>query len=279
MLSIAARLILLATQLRTAIGRYVVRESRVQPVVWLGTKAYTPIPPQAALPKLPNPVWGLFVTRLARLAARFEALYTRWQTNTLPKPRPPRTRVAAPRAAAPLRLPVAAKLRLPAAAKLRLPSAFGWANRRIPEAAPPSGHLEALLHDPEAEKFVSAAPQAARLLRPLCQALGLKQPHWLKLPARTKPARPRPITPPKPTMRAIQQSARPFQPYVLATIRAWKPKFADSQGGRRARQSFRYRYQSPRNANAAFAPARAMLAAYHSRTAGMSSSTSGVIRR
>ena len=212
MLSIAAHLTLLVTQLRTAIGRFVVRESRVQPVVWLGTTAYTPKTPPGQLPRLPTPVWGLFVDRLARLAARFAALHARWQANTLPKPRPPRARYRPPAASA-------------ATPALRLPRAFGWANRRIPEAAPPSGRLEALLHDPQAATFVQAAPQAGRLLRPLCQALGLALPAWLRRPARPKPARSRPPKPPRPSLRAIQRSDRPFQPYVLAAIRALKPKF------------------------------------------------------
>ncbi len=214
MLSIAARLTLLATQLRTAIGRFVVRESRATSLVWLGTTAYTAKPQPGQLPKLPPAVWGLFVDRLARLASRFETLFNRWRSNTLPKPRPPRSRAAA-RAETPVQAPPPA-----------LPRAQGWVNRRIPEAAPPAGQFDALLHDPQTRAFVQAAPQAGRLLRPLCRALGIKQPGWLRLPKPRCPPRPAPRAAPRPaSLRAIQQSDRPLQPYVLAATRAWRPKF------------------------------------------------------
>ncbi len=41
---------------------------------------------------------------------------------------------------------------------------------------------------------MQATPQAARLLRPLCHALGVDQPAWLNRPPRPRPAR----KPPKP---------------------------------------------------------------------------------
>jgi hypothetical protein len=210
MLSIATTLALLITRLRAAIGTHLGRESRVQPPVWIGTTLYAPRIDPKAPPKLPHEVWTLLWHRLARLSERFAALHAKWQQNRLPTPR---IRPKRPRPA-------------PTTPRLRLPAQFGWMNRRIPECAPPAGMLEALVRDPATRTFVEAAPQAARLLRPLCHAIGIRQPDWLALPRRKRqprPHRPRPPLPPtdRPLLlAALMPGDPPLQPYVLAAAKA-----------------------------------------------------------
>ncbi|MCC7283005.1 MAG: hypothetical protein IT556_11525, partial [Acetobacteraceae bacterium] len=83
---------------------------------------------------------------------------------------------------------------------------------------------ETLLATPEATEFLTAVPQAGRILRPLCRMLGLTPPACLRLPERPRPphqkprAEPRAAPPPHPP-------ARPLPAYVRAAVRAWKPKF------------------------------------------------------
>ena len=236
--TLAARFTQLVSLLRTAIGVFVAREARPLHVAWLGRQVFVERRAPARLPPLPAPVWALFQQRLHRLALRFQALFDRWQSNTLPKPRPRPRQRRSPHLDAgrlPLRTPDAAT---PRKSLPRLPRALGWVNHRIPDSAPPSGWLESLLHDPDTQSFVHAAPQAGRLLRPLCQALGLPQPDWLRLPPRPRkprPSRSRPLlgalgalavnpsllpTDPSP------QPDRPLQPYVAAAAKAWNKKGA-----------------------------------------------------
>ena len=207
MLSIATTLALLITRLRAAIGTHLGREARVQPPVWIGTTLYAPRPDPKAPSKLPEPVWSLLWLRLARLSARFTALHTKWRENRLPTPR------IRPKRPSPT----------PTTPRLRLPEEFGWVNRRIPECAPPAGMLDALVRDPGTRAFVAAAPQAARLLRPLCHAIGIKQPDWLALPRRTRRPRPRRPGTARPSFAALLRAIppdRPLQPYVLAAAKA-----------------------------------------------------------
>jgi hypothetical protein len=208
MLSVATTLALLITRLRAAIGTHLGRESRVQPPVWIGTTLYAPRIDPKAPSKLPHEVWTLLWQRLGRLSERFTALHTKWRQNRLPTPR---IRPKRPRPA-------------PTTPRLRLPGQFGWVNRRIPECAPPAGMLDALVRDPATKTFVEAAPQAARLLRPLCHAVGIRQPDWLALPRRKRKPRPRPPRPQaRPSFAALLRAIppdRPLQPYVLAAAKA-----------------------------------------------------------
>ena len=45
---------------------------------------------------------------------------------------------------------------------------------------------------PDTRALVEAAPQAGRLLRPLCRALAIDPPAWLRLPGTPEPPPPRP---------------------------------------------------------------------------------------
>jgi hypothetical protein len=182
------------------------------------------MPPNAHLPRLPGPVWTLLWFRLHRLANRLTTLHHRWQTNTLPKPR---TRPKTPR-----KTPTNPQAQIPTFpmpgvpltdAPRYLPRAQGWVIKRIPEAGEQAAHLHHLLQQPDTQKFVEAAPQAARLLRPLCRALGVDQPAWLKLPPR--PRRPAKPSPPKPRRWKLTDPELKLRPYEIRAIRYWRKKY------------------------------------------------------
>ena len=78
--------------------------------------------------------------------------------------------------------------------------------------------------------LLATAPQAGRLLRPLCHALAVDLPACLRRPSRprARPRAPRPAPapqPPAPQPPAPQPPAPRFEPYVAAAARAWNPDF------------------------------------------------------
>jgi hypothetical protein len=95
-------------------------------------------------------------------------------------------------------------------------------NHRIPESAPPAGFLDHLLrNETEAAAFVAVIPRAARLLRPLCQALGVVQPPSLKRPPpprAPRPAKPHPAKP-RPRPPRLTDPALALPPNVIAAAR------------------------------------------------------------
>jgi hypothetical protein len=106
----------------------------------------------------------------------------------------------------------------------RLPRGRGWIIRRIPEAGPSAGALHDLLQQPDTRDFIEAAPQAARLLRPLCHGLGIDQPAWLKLPPRPrKPRKPRP--PREPRRLKLTDPILKLRPYEIAAARYFLKKY------------------------------------------------------
>ena len=204
MLHFTARLVAILASLPTAIAAHAARESRARATTWLGALAYQPAQPAnpLAIPPLATERWTLLWHRLGRMANRFQALLQRFQANTLPAPRPSRAGQPA---------------RQPGTPRLALPRAHGWVNHRIPESAPCTGQLADLLLDPALPAFLARAPQAGRLLRPLCRALGVPLPPCLALPPRPRPARSRPATP-----APESASDRPLPAYVRAAARAWR---------------------------------------------------------
>jgi hypothetical protein len=60
-----------------------------------------------------------------------------------------------------------------------LPQDFGWLRRLLPETTQFAGALAYLLRDPEVAALVDKAPEAGRILRPLCHAMGVKAPAFL----------------------------------------------------------------------------------------------------
>ena len=179
MLTIAARFILIIANLRKAVAAFAGRSTFV-PSVFIGDRLYVPIRQPDTRPPLPPETWNLLLARLSRAAARFQALFDRWRSNTLPRPCKPR--------ATPL------PSRVGQAAAPRLPSAHVWVVAHVGwQAAGYASQIGYLLDDAEMPEFLTAAPQAGRILRPLCHMLGIQQPNWLKLPARAR--RPRTLAP------------------------------------------------------------------------------------
>ena len=98
--------------------------------------------------------WG----RLGRLSTRLERLVALWRAGKLPMPRAYRGRVPG--------TPVTRE-------KSALPAVPAWLLVAVREAAPFAARLEAMLTEEECAAFLAAAPQARRLLRPLCRMLGI----------------------------------------------------------------------------------------------------------
>ena len=69
---------------------------------------------------------------------------------------------------------------------MKISQRFGWVSRSISHAFFRSWDLEEILADPEMEPSVVLAPQFGRVLRPLCQMLGVKPPAYLRLPRRPR---------------------------------------------------------------------------------------------
>ncbi len=192
--------------------------------IWAGPELRWIIAPHGDLPLLPGPVWTLLWLRLHRLSNRLTRLYERWQTNTLHTPRKPTQRPKTTPRPTPPPIPELPAPGMPlVAAPTRLPQGHGWVIRRIPEAGPSAGQLHDLLQQPNTQDFVQAAPQAARLLRPLCHALGVDQPAWLKLPPRPRPARkPRPAQPRRLKLTDPELNLRPYE---IAAARYFLKKY------------------------------------------------------
>ncbi len=211
MRSITDHLTLLVDLLKRAIGVHLDRQARLRPhVPTMGLAIdYTPAPTPPGPTPLPQQAYELLWHRAQRIAHRFLALFARWQSNTLPTPRiRPKT----------TRKPTTGTT-------LRLPRAFGWANHRLPEAAPAAGYLEDLVVNRAAElrPFLQAAPQAGRLLRPLCTALGIPLPPDLRLPPRLR--KPRAPKPPKPRRPSLNDPGLRWRPWERPAIRAFHKKF------------------------------------------------------
>ena len=128
--------------------------------------------------------------RLHNMNNRFMRLYQRWKNGTLAKPRPPapaRVREARP------------------APRISLPRGRLWLIKDTQATAAYAGQLRHFLAThPDIPAFLEAAPQAGRILRPLCHALGInpEAPHGVKIPhlaaIAPPPRRPRHPAPPQP---------------------------------------------------------------------------------
>jgi hypothetical protein len=161
-------------------------------------------------------------TRLLHLTKRYNRLVTLWREGRLTpyRPRPYRQRTKWPE---PPKKPGEEPK-----PKHTLPSAFGWIVKYVPGAALYRDQLRELLADPEMIAFLTAAPQAGRLLRPLCRTLGValtaellprKKPEPATTPPATTP--PATTTPGEPTQgeptQADPQPARAKKPDPCAS--------------------------------------------------------------
>jgi hypothetical protein len=128
-------------------------------------------------------------SRLIHLTKRYNRLVTRYYEGRLtpysPRPYRPRTKWPEP----PKKPGEEPKPRQ------TLPSAFGWIVKYVPGAALYRDQLRELLADPEMIAFLTAAPQAGRLLRPLCRTLGVALTAELLPKPKPNPAEPTPGDP------------------------------------------------------------------------------------
>ncbi|MFP5248425.1 MAG: hypothetical protein ACLGP3_01200 [Acidobacteriota bacterium] len=125
---------------------------------------------------LAGPLICLIWSRLRGLAGQFAGLAARFASGRLrryPSRRPPR-----PGARRPARRP--------------LPCSHAWLVRLVPQAAAAASQLSHLLAEPEMAALVTAAPQARRLLRPLCRMLGVRMPPGPKPAHSAAPTAPEP---------------------------------------------------------------------------------------
>jgi hypothetical protein len=124
---------------------------------------------------------GLVWSRISRMQQRLERLIAHWRAGTLPTPRPSRAGQKRQHTTRP-----------------KFPTAPAWLVARVGYTAAGFGsQLQHALTDPEWAAFLAAAPQANRILRPLCHMLGIAPP--VPLPRTPRPARPAPPPRQKPT--------------------------------------------------------------------------------
>ena len=150
-----------------------------------------------------TPIFLIASNRIGRAARRFQALFARWQANTLPTPR--QTRAAR---------------KTPSAAKPHFPAGRAWlAGATDHHVRGRASQLQHLLARPDMAEFLAAAPQAGRILRPLCHMLGVTMPAALLLSPREtagaggaprraqRPKKPKPV--PLPPLLPLYPQRRP----------------------------------------------------------------------
>lgn len=157
-----------------------------------------------------SPLLLLVCLRLRNTLVRLDRLALRWRQNRL---RPPgkRIRVRDPRPSLP---------EDPANPR-RTPGAQAWLIRLHQPLAQWRPRIELLLADPELVGLCQAAPQAGRLLRPLCRMWGIvPPPHIARRPA---PRKPRPKQPPPPPPPPFAQHSPDRWPFVPLRLRLRVP--------------------------------------------------------
>ena len=118
--------------------------------------------------------------RLERLGRRLDTLLRKYEAGTLPPPKPARPRHSHEKPARP------AKPKTPAQS---LPTRYGWMQHWV-RLANQSG-IDHLIAHPDLPAVLAAAPQAGRILRPLCHMLAIPRPDFLATnPRPTKAAKP-----------------------------------------------------------------------------------------
>ena len=143
--------------------------------------------------------------RLRRLVARFSALVAAVEAGRIPGLR--RTPVADRRTRA-----LSLEKHVPAVTGQVPPNAHGWLLALAPELNTRIGlaQIETLLADPALLALLAQAPQAGRILRPLCHMLRIALPECLRLPPRPRrPLHPAPSGGPKPAPEARPKRSKP----------------------------------------------------------------------
>ena len=117
--------------------------------------------------------------RVRRLSERFLAVVARVQSG-----RPRRRHEKSPdpdrSALRPDPPQVREREKSAANAAVKLPREFGWIRTLLPETGQYAGVLAYLLRDPEMAALLEKAPEAGRMLRPLCHLLGVRAPEFLR---------------------------------------------------------------------------------------------------
>jgi hypothetical protein len=172
----------------------------------------------AGAPRTPVtiPIINLVRSYLNRLVRRVAALARRVEAGTAAiRPRPPARPDAAPRDRP------AADPRRPA-----MPRGVGWLYRLVPFVAANRSQLRFFLAGEEVAALLAAAPQAARLLRPLCRMLAIARapdlpaalfPERAKRPARPRAPQAAKVRAPKVRAPRVRPSPTPLQLYPTKT--------------------------------------------------------------
>ncbi len=154
---------------------------------------------------LAGPLMILLWSRLRRLSVRFAVLAARFRAGTLP--------------ARPARRPGRSGPPPP-----HLPKTLAWLVRLVPEAAASGSQLQHLLTDPELAALLAAAPQAGRILRPLCRMLGVHLPPALRPPPPPSPAPADPPAPAPPTASRPPAACPVRRPGRGRSAAGWVPR-------------------------------------------------------
>jgi hypothetical protein len=152
---------------------------------------------RGAKDRLAPPLILLAWTRLRRLSARFCQAGGCGRAGRLAAP------AAHRRADPPAALPPLAPERWPTPPGVphvpdRLPCGFSWLIRLAPEAEVHGSRVQHWLDDPKLTALLKEAPQAGRILRPLCRMLGIRPGPALCVARCEKPDQPSPPPLPAP---------------------------------------------------------------------------------
>jgi hypothetical protein len=160
----------------------------------------------AARYQLLAPLLVLVCNRLRRTVGRLDRLAARWRQGRLC---PARIRIRGPRQPPQIHPAEAALPR-------RTPAGHAWLIRLHQPIAQWAPRIELMLDDPEIIALCAAAPQAGRLLRPLCRMFAITPPAYIARPPRpTPPRKPRPQKPQPQQFAEHSPSQWPFVPHRL----------------------------------------------------------------
>jgi hypothetical protein len=161
----------------------------------------------AARYQLLAPLLALVCVRLHRTVRRLDRLAARWRQGRL---RPARIRIRGQRQP-PVIHPAEAAL------PRRTPAGHAWLIRLHQPIAQWAPRIQLMLDDPEIIALCAAAPQAGRLLRPLCRMFAIAPPAYIARPPRPAPPprKPRPQKPQPPPFAEHSPSQWPFVPQRL----------------------------------------------------------------
>jgi hypothetical protein len=173
--------------------------------------------------------WAYF----SRAARRFDSLFQRVQAGTAAiRPSRPAQPPRSPTETPPPRAPTPPRWH-------PLPREFGWLQRLVPVLVGDRSQFRHLLGTAEVAAFLEEAPQALRILRPLCRMLGITRgpdlpaalfPEPVRRPS-IRPRTPRPPRTPQPPRAPRPPRPRPVKerPLQLMPTQSWREREALDQ--------------------------------------------------